>query len=1107
MSRDEKELRLKDSNGSGQFGEGDDISNSQKTRLGDYLSSMTETGNKSNEYKISPGSSEWSYQSEDGAPAPLTQPGLGVDNHYLDDVETAAKNYFNMLSRGSHGRGKADDGFAVHGGEDLVTDTEGTTIIDKNAQTAGHHIYGDMKSGARATADTENPVQQKISSVLQYNRWNQEPGKSPYVEEGELSNGMYTAQRRLGVYDPTAESVKIDHLRKVGLSLMLKASGDDNSTSSSGALDPDGLKASNVLMPDGIASVQMASAKVDIAALRTGAAAGAGRAINPATSALTVTDNNGTGNRLSKSYGQLNTYLEPFGGGFPAGMVANAALTAVIGLVVAIAIGFILDVLTLPMTLGASDPESPPDPLPMGSRPGTKPFGNAPTWTKWVFGPIALILGKILGRLGLPQLRDKGAFGYTVAAIRGSFQFYMGSSTDQIVWSPGYFAVINRAAIRDFEQIESAFGDASGAFSDPVGAAEAIFTIIDAIGTSTSYLFVKNLILMGEIVADSGGFFEGGVRYISGLGPDRTLNGASPAGRFYMSRRNGFDGGGSPLSIGANTSLLLLPAALLGAREAQGIEDNSWARGHNDAFLTTGFMQKISGPDSFALHKKFQSMEAGQNRFAKADVEIIETALEAEYVPFYFHDLRTNEILSFHAFIDSVTDSFSPKYKSTSAYGRTDPVNIYQETTRKLGVTFHVAAMSPGDFDEMWISINRLIMMIYPQWSLGTKVEDMNGNRFVVPFSQIPTASPLIRMRIGNLFRSNYSEVNLGRMFGMGRGEDTFTFDSSAYTQGRAADVAEEALAISRRMCNSFPLDSDMMKLAAGVAMPFGVDAGLNVGDEVIIGREGADERYSQYATGFSLFPRSRKKVVVKDGETLRCKVVKTVHTRKAWLYLLEPLPESEEDATNCGLKKKHGVLFSRLRLYTGLTGLSRYLCRPYIQATAAANVAGPSIPGIEPPVEMPDITMAQAFLSDNAVVRSFQSAAGRGIAGHITSLTMDWNQATWDTGPNRKAPMACKITMNFAPAHDLPLGLDSDGAMIAPVYPVGDSMGTRGMGGDPHQTLIIDGPGATPGKGGTMDLGGTTNDTIAQLNERAATVAAGMFNPGSDEDEEATEK
>ena len=1102
MSRDEKELRLSDANGSGDFGEGDDISPTQKSRLGDYLSGLTETGSKSNEYKISPGSSEWSYQSEDGAPAPLTQPDLGVDNHYLDDVEADAKNYFNMLSRGSHGRGKADDGFAVHGGEDLVTDIAGETIIDKNAQSTGHHLYGGMKSGARATADTENPVQQKISSVLQYNRWNQEPGKSPYVEEGELSNGMYTAQRRLGVYDPTAESVKIDHLRKVGLSLMLKASGDDNSTSSSGALDPDGLKASNVLMPDGIASVQMASAKVDIAALRTGAAAGAGRAINPATSALTVTDNNGTGNRLSKSYGQLNTYLEPFGGGFPAGMVANAALTAVIGLVVAIAVGFILDILTLPMTLGASDPESAPDPLPMGSRPGTKPFGNAPTWTKWVFGPIALILGKILGRLGLPSLRDKGAFGYTVAAIRGSFQFYMGASVDQIVWSPGYFAVVNRAAIRDFEQIESAFGDASGAFSDPVGAAEAIFTIIDAIGTSTSYLFVKNLILMGEIVADSGGFFEGGVRYISGLGPDSTLNGTSPAARFYMSRRRGFNGGGSPLSVGASTSLLLLPQALVDAREMQGLESNDWAKGKNEAFLTNGFMQQLAGGDVEALSKKFQKVDIGQTRFAKADVEIIETALEAEYVPFYFHDLRTNEILSFHAFIDSVTDSFSPKYKSTSAYGRTDPVNIYQETTRKLGVTFHVAAMTSGDFEEMWISINRLIMMIYPQWSLGTKVEDLNGNRFVVPFSQIPTASPLIRMRVGNLFRSNYSEVNLGRMFGMGLGEETFVFDTSAYEQGRANDLLEEMENIKKRMFGTEATEGDMTLLLAGLA-PFGVTGGLSIDDEI---RVGWSDQFSQYATGFSLFPRSRKKVTCHS--IMVFKLLKTVHTRKEKLYLMVPTSEFEAAAEAAGLKKNHGILVAPAKIFVsnGATESGRAY-GPYIEKAAAAAIAGPSLPGIEPPVEMPDVTMAQAFLSDNAVVRSFQSAAGRGIAGHITSLTMDWNQATWDTGPNRKAPMSCKITMNFAPAHDLPIGLDAHGGMIAPVYPVGDAMGTRGLGGDPHQTLVVDGPGATPGLGGTLDLGGATNDYIAQVNERAASLAQAVFNPKNDEDESATEK
>ena len=81
------------------------------------------------------------------------------------------------------------------------------------------------------------------------------------------------------------------------------------------------------------------------------------------------------------------------------------------------------------------------------------------------------------------------------------------------------------------------------------------------------------------------------------------------------------------------------------------------------------------------------------------------------------------------------------------------------------------------------------------------------------------------------------------------------------------------------------------------------------------------------------------------------------------------------------------------------------------------------------------------AFFSveNNAVVRSFKESGGKGLAGVITQLDMDWNEAEWDIDPDRRAPTFCKITLGFAPIHDIPLGLDADGIMRAPAYNVGN--------------------------------------------------------------------
>jgi hypothetical protein len=138
-------------------------------------------------------------------------------------------------------------------------------------------------------------------------------------------------------------------------------------------------------------------------------------------------------------------------------------------------------------------------------------------------------------------------------------------------------------------------------------------------------------------------------------------------------------------------------------------------------------------------------------------------------MPFYFQDLRTNEIVAFHAFLDDLSDSYSAEYNSTSGYGRIEDIKMYKSTKRSVGCTFHVISTNPEDFEYMWWQINKLTTMVYPQWSQGraisTKLNDVDF-KFTQPFSQIPTSTPVIRLRVGDLIRSNYSRFNLKRLFG-----------------------------------------------------------------------------------------------------------------------------------------------------------------------------------------------------------------------------------------------------------------------------------------------------------------------------------------------------
>lgn len=154
-------------------------------------------------------------------------------------------------------------------------------------------------------------------------------------------------------------------------------------------------------------------------------------------------------------------------------------------------------------------------------------------------------------------------------------------------------------------------------------------------------------------------------------------------------------------------------------------------------------------------------------RLNKASVSKIESAIDGEYMPFSFHDLRTNEVFRYHAFIESITDGFSPNYSDSTGFGRMDPVKTYMGTTRSIGLSFWMISTSPEDFDEMWYYINRMVAMVYPQWSKHETARAANFQQVTInnsflpfgkPFTQIPVASPLIRIRVGDLIKSNYNE-------------------------------------------------------------------------------------------------------------------------------------------------------------------------------------------------------------------------------------------------------------------------------------------------------------------------------------------------------------
>jgi len=356
--------------------------------------------------------------------------------------------------------------------------------------------------------------------------------------------------------------------------------------------------------------------------------------------------------------------------------------------------------------------------------------------------------------------------------------------------SPGYWSAVCDSVIRETNSFlkKLALLDET----DYDSTYETIVEIVRVFNADNRLMKFMNVVAMiGEkSILDSNNLYPAGVnleRNSKPRGPD-ALN-ALPANRVGKSRignnRSGDEKTGSGFKSGvlgeasiawsstSTPSMYLLPVNIIRAANRL---NNSFS-GENPAAGMLG---------SQMVRNTYTGLDVDgtSNRIPERVVKIVEDRLDSEYVPFYFHDLRTNEIISFHAFLSSLEDDITPNYNKVSGYGRMDPVLQYENTTRSLSVSFTVYATKKEDFDEMWFKINKLVTMLYPQWSQGTLLHSgdagdielwsggpvigREGADFYQPFSQVIGASPIIRLRIGDVIKSNYSRFNLSRLFGIG---------------------------------------------------------------------------------------------------------------------------------------------------------------------------------------------------------------------------------------------------------------------------------------------------------------------------------------------------
>ena len=429
-------------------------------------------------------------------------------------------------------------------------------------------------------------------------------------------------------------------------------------------------------------------------------------------------------------------------------------------------------------------------------------------------------------------------------------------------------------------------------------------------------------------------------------------------------------------------------------------------------------------------------------RISKEDKDYHEQLLDAEYMPFYFHDLRTNEILSFHAFLSAISDSFTANYTSVDGFGRMDPVQIYKNTTRAITFSFSVVSTSPDDHQQMWYSVNKLVNMVYPQWSEGETITGTDGSVYTQPFSQTISSSPMLRIRIGDVIHSNYSRFALGRIFGLDRQGAKLVGTDGKQVVDLASVNSTQIDAINDATSDNSQTKANVAKSSSTLINDLNTNFQSTVGNDII----------STAAYNIIKKISSPEKVTIPGGSG-----------HEFMMY------ETEFDALN----KSNGTKLKNLSNYEGVIIASTqtekstsvdplsYLVvkldtpqritqflggeKIYSYAVVKQDIILPSSDSFV------SIQAAKDFLDpkNNPIVKSFEDGAGgRGLAGFVTSLGIDYGNTdtTWNVERGSRAPNMATISVSFTPVHDIPMGLAADGTSRSIAYPVGDVTRRRFM-------------------------------------------------------------
>lgn len=975
----------------------EDLSEPRKKTLRDYMAKSTAEGRSRNEYPLdSNPSKESSLIDEKGLPVPPFQ-GLNEKFHVpysaLDSKNSRVEDLRIGKLETTAGFGPGIDGNGLL--KDVTKLPEGRSI---GANVADGKFNPPLpEKAAEGNLNPNNPAV-RYSKTLLVNRFSPDSPHEVTPTAAGYKNSAYAFAKPREYKKGTSvanRDLTFDRLAQVGNALTQRAGLELGSNDPN--YNPTGNDTqTSALLPG---SVQLGANKVNFSDLT------AESVINDLADAG-IKDNLLI-DPLRESWGSLNNVNDEFSGISAFGMQLLAVALA-IGALVAIGVFFLAfkwngtfgeeketrdEIGRLPFGAYTYDPSAAVDPNNIISL---------------ITNPKKLNLWRLLGinntRNDLDKCVGTGALSFfgvtdTNTSTAGAAVVAGLKAAIPVSSSPGYYAVAARNVTRSFLMISDYFKQLGNAFgAGLVAGLKQLFALLEVFRNSKFFKMLNIFAQLGDSI-----LFESSQEDRGSDGKSRGLSlrhkTRIDSADNYAYGKGRIDTSESSLSLTHAWSSYMAPDFLM-TNKFFGIASHDIKPPSITNNFSPGLFREDGGTKTIP---GLSTLDLQSGRISDDDRILIEDELESQYVPFYFHDVRTNEIVSFHAFLASLTDDYSVSYDSIDAFGRVEPVKIYKSTTRKIGLSFYVAALNQNDFDSMWTKINKLLTMIYPQFDAGQQITAGQNYKFRVPFSQKMKAPPFVRLRVGDLITSNYSKFNLARIFGYDAKGTQFVSGSSPVT---AAGVSAEKIDAARsELINSYKKEK---------------------------GRK------------FSLEPN-----LIPDNFTVEGKIFSVAGQKdKLEIEIFEIKNNTNEivgkvvSDTVAGLKGKLITIKEvALKEFKGKISTDELNRRIY---------------GSKGSDFLSYIAGTAEFLNEknNSVAKSFKSSGGRGLAGVIESMNFDWyDRVTWETseavantktgsteyndGVGRKAPKMCKITISFSPIHDISPGLDNNGINRAPVYNV----------------------------------------------------------------------